>query len=212
MSTRLPSRIPIFPLPDAVFFPQMPLPLHVFEPRYREMVKDALAGERVIGMTLLQPGWEADYEGRPKVFAVGCAGSIDHAEALADGRYNIVLRGLGRFRILAEQPGRAYRIAEIEPLAERGSDDAAALAEARRKALEALGRAAQGSAVVVLQTDLPDEVFVNALCQSLPLTALERQSLLELDSVLERCRQLTELLEFRLLERSAGRGSGGTVH
>jgi len=212
MSSRLPRRIPIFPLPDAVFFPQMPLPLHVFEPRYREMVQDALAGDRVIGMTLLQPGWEADYEGRPKVFPVGCAGTIDHAEPLADGRYNVVLRGLGRFRILGEQAGRAYRIAEIEPLAEPGTDDAAALAEARRKALEALGRAAQGSAVVVLQTDLPDEVFVNALCQSLPLTALERQSLLELDSVLERCRQLTELLEFRLLERSAGRGPSGTVH
>jgi Lon protease-like protein len=212
MSSRLPRRIPIFPLPDAVFFPQMPLPLHVFEPRYREMVKDVLAGDRVIGMTLLQPGWEADYEGRPKVFPVGCAGTVDHAEPLADGRYNIVLRGLGRFRILGEQAGRAYRIAEIEPLAERGADDAAALGEARRKALEALGRAAQGSAVVVLQTDLPDEVFVNALCQSLPLTALERQSLLELDSVLGRCRQLTELLEFRLLERSAGRGPSGTVH
>jgi len=212
MSSRLPRRIPIFPLPDAVFFPQMPLPLHVFEPRYREMVQDALAGDRVIGMTLLQPGWEADYEGRPKVFPVGCAGTIDHAEPLADGRYNVVLRGLGRFRILGEQAGRAYRIAEIEPLAEHGTDDAAALAEARRKALEALGRAAQGSAVVVLQTDLPDEVFVNALCQSLPLTALERQSLLELDSVLGRCRQLTELLEFRLLERSAGRGPSGTVH
>ena len=79
-------------------FPNVFLPLHIFEPRYRQMVADALAGDRIIGMVLLQPGYEDDYDGAPPVYAIGCAGLITHVERLADGRYNIVLRGLERFR------------------------------------------------------------------------------------------------------------------
>ncbi len=97
MVVRLPKRIPIFPLPSTVLFPGLPLPLHVFEPRYRGMVEDALAGERVIGMVLLKPGWESDYEGAPPVFPIGCLGRIDHAEPLPDGRFNILLTGRARF-------------------------------------------------------------------------------------------------------------------
>src|SRR5512134_2216313 len=89
----IPSKIPIFPLPNVVLFPKVFLPLHIFEPRYRAMVDDALAGDRIIGMVLLRPGYEANYEGRPPVYAVGCAGSITHAERRDDGRFNIVLHG-----------------------------------------------------------------------------------------------------------------------
>src|SRR5919108_2546260 len=99
----LPQTIPIFPLDKTVLFPNVFLPLHIFEPRYRAMVADALDGDRIIGMVLLQPGYEANYEGRPPVFAIGCAGVITHSEPLADGKYNIVLRGLERFRILTEE-------------------------------------------------------------------------------------------------------------
>src|SRR4051794_30821611 len=103
----LPPTIPIFPLPNVVLFPNVFLPLHIFEPRYRAMVADALAGDRIIGMTLLQPGFEGDYEGRPPVYAIGCAGLITHSEVLPDGRYNIVLRGLERFRIVDEDASHA---------------------------------------------------------------------------------------------------------
>ena len=94
--------LPLFPLPNVVLFPNVFLPLHIFEPRYREMVADALAGDRMIGMVLLRPGWEHDYDGRPPVYPIGCSGVITHVERLPDGRYNIVLRGLERFRILEE--------------------------------------------------------------------------------------------------------------
>ena len=88
----LPATIPIFPLPNVVLFPNVFLPLHIFEARYRAMVADALAGDRIIGMALLQPGYQAEYEGRPAVYSVGCAGVITHSEQLPDGRSNIVLR------------------------------------------------------------------------------------------------------------------------
>src|SRR5689334_19365078 len=110
----LPLTIPLFPLPNVVLFPSVCLPLHIFEPRYREMVGDALDGDRIIGMVLLRPGWEADYEGRPAIYDVGCAGLITHSERLADGRYNIVLRGLHKFRVQAEEGSRAYRVASID--------------------------------------------------------------------------------------------------
>ena len=114
----LPPTIPIFPLPNVVLFPNVFLPLHIFEPRYRAMVADALKGDRIIGMTLLRPGFEATYEGRPPVYTTGCAGLITHSEPLPDGRYNIVLRGMEKFQILGEDSSRPYRLAHIEGVPE----------------------------------------------------------------------------------------------
>src|SRR5262245_59961796 len=94
----------------------MPLPLHVFEPRYRKLVEDTLSSHQVIGMALLQPGWEPEYRGRPPVYQVGCAGRIEQCEPLDQGRYNIVLRGVSRFRIVEEQEGEPYRVAAVVPL------------------------------------------------------------------------------------------------
>src|SRR5947207_3886214 len=111
--------LPLFPLPNVVLFPNVFLPLHIFEPRYREMVADALSTDRMIGMVLLRPGWERDYEGRPPIYPIGCSGVITHADRLADGRYNIVLRGLDRFRVIEEDASRSsYRRAIVEPLRE----------------------------------------------------------------------------------------------
>src|ERR1700674_2065228 len=107
--------LPLFPLPTVVLFPNVFLPLHIFEPRYREMTTDAIASDRMIGMVLLQSGWEHDYEGCPPVYRIGCSGVITHVERLQDGRYNIVLRGLERFRILEEDRGRLYRLARAQP-------------------------------------------------------------------------------------------------
>src|SRR5688572_15592109 len=132
----LPSEIPIFPLPNVVLFPAALLPLHIFEPRYRAMVGDALEGERLIGMVMLRPGWEPRYEDAPAVYGVGCAGFITHADRLPDGRYNIILRGQEKFSIQQERTAgtgaERYRVARIESIRESPREaSAAALQEAR---------------------------------------------------------------------------------
>ncbi len=205
----LPDLIPLFPLPNVVLFPQMPLPLHIFEPRYRKMVGDALGSHQTIGMTLLQPGWELDYEGRPPVYPVGCAGTIEQSEPLADGRYNILLRGLTRFRLLEERAGEPYRLGAVKALAD-APGDAEQIESGRRAVLAAIGRSSDGPISLVLQAELPPDLFVNALAQSLDLAPVEKQSLLDCDTIAARYRRLLEILDFLLLERS--QGGGGTIH
>src|SRR5262245_36342526 len=95
----LPADIPLFPLPDPMLFPGVSRPFLIFEPRYRTMVRDVREGNRIIGMATLRPGWELDYEGRPPVYAIGCAGLITDLRELPDGRFAILLRGLAKFRI-----------------------------------------------------------------------------------------------------------------
>jgi uncharacterized protein len=200
--------LPIFPLPNVVLFPNVFLPLHIFEARYRDMVADALASDRMIGMVLLRPGWERDYEGRPPVYPIGCSGVITHVERLPDGRYNIVLRGLERFRIAAEDEAKPYRRAVIEPLVERRleTDDRQIVKNARAR-LEALltatlrrAHAAPDDAPDLrTATAMCDEDLVNALAQYLDLEPLERQALLEHDSLRTRAESLVELLEMKLL-------------
>lgn len=208
----LPGIIPLFPLPNAVLFPKMALPLHVFEPRYRKMVLDAWSGHRTIGMSLLKPGWEADYQGRPPIYSPGCAGLMEQCEPLPDGRFNIVLRGRARFRVVEEHAGEPYRLASVEPLPEFLGDDASRLAQARKKVLAAIGRASDGPALLVMQPELPHDVFVNALAQSMDLTPVERQSLLDCDRVLLRYERLLEILDFKALESAYGREGGDKVH
>jgi Lon protease-like protein len=198
----LPRLVPLFPLPNVVLFPQMPMPLHVFEPRYRKMVADALDGARVIGMTLLQPGWEPSYDGRPPIYPIGCAGTLEEVEPLDDGRYNILLRGETRFRIRAEYPGEPYRLAEVEALSDPLGDESS-LAQVRLNLLSALASEPDAGGPIV-QMELPDAVFVNALCQTLALTPVERQSLLDCDTLTLRSQRLLEILEFQRLERSSG--------
>jgi Lon protease-like protein len=197
----LPVTIPIFPLPNVVLFPNVFLPLHIFEPRYREMVADALEGDRLIGMVLLRPGWEGDYEGRPPVFPIGCAGLISHHEKLPDGRYNIVLRGLQKFRVEREDDDRLYRVAHVstvhEPLLERDRDE---VRSARRRLETLLVPQAEGRAQdPKVPPAMSDEDLVNALAQYMELEPLEKQALLERHGLLERCRSLIELLEMKLI-------------
>jgi Lon protease-like protein len=110
--------IPLFPLPQTVFYPNTLLPLHIFEPRYRQMVADALEGGRKIGMVLLSPGWEANYFSAPAIATVGCLGEIEKHVRLEDGKYNMALKGLNRFKIIGETEGKPYRRAKIERLPE----------------------------------------------------------------------------------------------
>jgi len=112
-------QIPIFPLPDVVLFPHTLLPLHIFEPRYRQMVQDCLAGDKRLAMGLLKPGWEKDYYGRPPIHAIAGAGEIIRHEELPDGRFNILLRGTMRIGVTAElPPDLPYRIVRARPLAD----------------------------------------------------------------------------------------------
>ena len=115
--------IPIFPLPDVVLFPHTFLPLHIFEPRYRQMVRDCLAGDKRLAMALLRPGWENDYYGRPPIFPIAGAGEIVQHEELPDGRFNILLRGTMRIGITEELPAeKPYRLARARPLPDRYPD------------------------------------------------------------------------------------------
>jgi Lon protease-like protein len=208
----LPATIPLFPLADVVLFPTVFLPLHIFEPRYRDMVRDALASDRIIGMALLKPGYEPEYHARPPIYDVGCAGLITHHERLADGCYNIVLRGLARFRVHREDHSRPYRLAHVESLAEPLADsDRAALHEERRRLETLLVPLVEGGESQV-PPNLPDDHLVNALAQYLDLEAVERQALLEHDGLLSRCRSLIDLIEMKLLAGRAGFGTPAAKH
>jgi len=199
----LPPSIPIFPLPNVVLFPNVFLPLHILETRYRQMVEDALKGDRIIGMVLLRPGWEGSYEGRPAVYPIGCAGVITHAERLADGRFNIVLRGMEKFRVYGEDNGHLYRVAHVDSIAEPSPETLRDQMRPHRRRLEALlvpqPEGATETKDTKVPTSMPDEDLVNALAQYLEFEPVEKQALLERDGLLERCRSLIELLEMKVL-------------
>jgi Lon protease-like protein len=202
-----PQLLPLFPLPDTVLFPGMPLPLHVFESRYRKMVADVLESHQSMGICLLKAGWEEAYEGRPPIYPVGCWGTITQHERLEDGRYNIVLRAHSRFRVREEHDGEPYRLASVEAIPDEPGD-AGALDGLRRRVLTTIARAADGPRSLVLQGELPHELLVNALSQSLSLRAVEKQSLLDCDTLEARYGRLLEILEFHILENASGGSKG----
>jgi uncharacterized protein len=134
------GRAPLFPLPDVALFPGLLLPLHIFEPRYRQMTADALAGDRLVAMAQLQPGWEGHSPGDPPIFQTVCLGHIIAEEQLPDGRFYLVLQGLSRARVLfEEQTALPYRVARLELRPERALPHATIDRENRqREILEAL--------------------------------------------------------------------------
>lgn len=180
--------LPIFPLPNLVFFPETRLPLHIFEPRYRQMIADAVESENRFGIVLLRPGWEADYFGVPAVYGYGTIGTIEQALPLDDGRYNIIVRGDVRFRIVSEVPSEPYRTARVvaEPQSTRSAEESYAqrqwLADLSRQYLQYLP---DQSAVPEIET-AGLEALTNALIMSLNLDVAEKQRLLEVDDVIAR--------------------------
>jgi hypothetical protein len=180
----------------------MPLPLHIFEPRYRDMVRDAARGPRLIGMALLRGDWERDYHGTPPIFATGTVGEMVRMEELPDGRFNIVLLGVREYTIVRELGRTSYREAEVvwrEPVADPLPPDTRERVTAVvRRYLGWLGKDVGAGRVVPENVD--DEVFVNFLAQHLDVAPVERQALLEAPTLVERARRLVEVVEFRLEE------------
>jgi Lon protease-like protein len=185
--------LPLFPLPNVLLLPETDLPLHIFEPRYQAMLSDALAGERLLGIQLLNPAGPADDAGRPAVFEVGCAGEVVEHEALDSGRSNILLRGTFRYRIARERDGPTpYRVAEVAPLpmeplpAAPGGrsrrDLRHLLAKSVERLADSVGRAHSRS----LPPDLSDEGFVNEALTRLGLDAEEGYRVLVMDRLEER--------------------------
>ena len=191
----LPPVIPIFPLEVTMLFPGVSRPLYIFEPRYRAMVADALKGDRIIGMVMLKPGYEANYEGRPPIYEIGCAGVITDVEELSGGRFNIVLRGLVKFRVTGEDQSRPYRLARVDAIPEVLDDAEKAALRKQRQRLEVLVTSGSDSKV---PPEMPDEELVNMLAQYVPLGRVERQALLELNSVLLRSQALIDLIESKV--------------
>ena len=193
----LPQEIPIFPLPEVVLFPGVSRPFLIFEPRYREMVADALKGTRVIGMVLLRPGYESDYEGRPPIYDVGCAGEIKDYEQLPDGRYVILLRGLTTFRVVTEDRRRVYRLARVEAVPELLNNEELGALSTLRERLTQLLYTVLPLGAEPPEPGLDDAEFVNVTAQNLSMPEAARQELLERNSVLARARALVERLEQR---------------
>ncbi|MFG0335829.1 MAG: LON peptidase substrate-binding domain-containing protein [Maioricimonas sp. JB049] len=128
---------PLFPLPNAVLFPQIVQPLHIFEDRYRAMIADALEGERMLAMALLQSGWEAAGEQLDSpIHSVVCLGRITLEQKLEDGRYMLLVRGISRARVVAEETAnRPYRVGQLELLADRYPQEPVIDRKARRNEL-----------------------------------------------------------------------------
>ena len=194
----LPETIPIFPLEVTMLFPGVERPLHIFESRYRAMVADALKGDRIIGMTTLKPGYEANYHGRPPIYDIGCAGIITDVEELAGGRFNIVLRGVVKFRVSGEDESRSYRLARIGPIPELLDDGEKALLSKHRQRLEELITKGSDSKVT---PGTSDEELVNTVAQYLPMGLAERQGLLEMKNAVLRAQTLIQLIESKAMPR-----------
>ncbi|HYM59627.1 MAG TPA: LON peptidase substrate-binding domain-containing protein [Thermoanaerobaculia bacterium] len=192
--------LPVFPLPNLVFFPHTRLPLHVFEPRYRQLVSDALEGENRFGIVLLRPGWEANYFGTPPVYDCGTLGILEQAQPLDDGRYNILVRGEVRFRVVGEVRHQPYRTLRVIAQPELTADEERV--RARREELAELAR--QYIEYLPDRMDVPEietvtlDALTNALIMSLNVDVEAKQRLLELDDLLDRAENVGLELKTRI--------------
>ena len=186
------ARVSIFPLSGALLLPGMDMPLHIFEPRYRALIHDAMARDRRIGM--IQPRGEGI---KPALYDVGCLGRISEFEVLDDGRFNIILEGLARFRVIRElDVTTAFR--QIEADVEQAPEDEvlhsverAALEQESRRFADALGYVVDWTAV----SRLDDTSLVNGIAQIAPFDPAAKQTLLEADSLSERCDRIIQLMQ-----------------
>jgi Lon protease-like protein len=213
---------PVFPLPNSVLFPDTVLPLHIFEPRYRQMIRDVSTGEGRIAITLLEPGFEDDYEGAPAFHRTGTVGRIENLEELDNGRFNLHLVGLRRVDFEEIPSPTPYRIARLIPRNEPPVD------EDDRGILEAkLGLLASHAYLLQQFSGHPETALaandrlsfraaVNGVCANMPVDAPLRQSLLEIDDLRDRQRSaqrmVNEVLETLLALRASGSGDGALLN
>jgi Lon protease-like protein len=192
------TRLSVFPLAGALLFPRMHLPLHIFEPRYRALVTDSLARDRRIGMIQPRPGFIERHGEPPPLFEIGCVGRIAEVEALDDGRFDIVLEGLSRFRILRElDVTTPFRQVEAELIADPEDEvlamgDRASLELESRRFADAQGYAVDWEAV----TRLDDENLVNGIAQIAPFDSAAKQALLEANTLRDRAELTVQLMQF----------------
>jgi len=191
---------PLFPLPNVVLFPKAFLPLHIFEPRYRTMMADALKGGQSICMTLLKPGWEADYHGSPEVYRVGCLGRVLQHQELEDGRYNVTLQGEQKIEIEGIDRNEPYRMARVRAVDEDRSWIASRDVQEDVAELTALFRRVhqEGTAAIdlaqILGANVTPEAIVNTVAMNVNVESRVKQELLELDSLGTRFRAILRYL------------------
>jgi hypothetical protein len=205
----IPEMVPVFPLPTVVFFPETYLPLHIFEPRYREMVHDTSAQGHCIGMALLKEGWEDQYAEAPPIYPIGCVGRIISSHKLADGRFNIVLQGLHRCTYEEQAASTPYRQARIIPHSQPG---ASSLDTETRINLEHVTqeyltwKKAHELCQVIASGKLTDSILVYNLSAGLDLSPVEKQFLLESDHLVQQARRLIDLIRFKLADLRTAQG------
>lgn len=202
--------VPIFPLPNVVLFPETVLPLHIFEPRYKEMITDALAGDQMIGIVQLRPGWEANYYGTPPVYKILGVGSIIKSERWPNGRYDILLEGRYRAQLLREELTEGgYRLAHVEILhdfvpeeqEEELESDRARLLKIFHKLLVAMPEETRHAFREEVWTNPPSGILADLMAHVFAENAYAKQSILSELDVARRLRlvqvQLRSLLRMR---------------
>ncbi|HIN33250.1 MAG TPA: Lon family ATP-dependent protease [Nitrospirales bacterium] len=197
----IPSVVPIFPLPNVVLFPHTYLPLHVFEPRYREMVHDASSRGRCLGMALLKDGWEDHYEESPQIFEQGTVGRMVSVKKMSDGQYNIVLQGLRRCVYEEQEVSTSYRQMKLSLLPEDKSETLDSpllvhLADAAKEYL--LSQKADDQYQLISSGKMSDRVLVNSLSAGLDFSPDEKQFLLESETLVQQAGRLVDLIRFKL--------------
>ena len=205
-STEWENLVPLFPLPSTVFYPNTLLPLHIFESRYRQMITRALEGDSQIGMVLLRPGWENDYYGHPAIVSIGCMGKIEKHSKLPEGKYNILLCGLHRFRILKEVRGKVYRRAQVELLQEINDCDLSSKTSPIKNHViehlkQYLGNIPEGKKVgqdLNLETCTTLASLIDRIAYSFDLSIEEKQVFLEEQDVAKRADILHSVIDLKL--------------
>ena len=213
--TEKPVRLSIFPLAGAILLPRAQLPLHIFEPRYRALVKDAMARDRRIAM--IQPrGDDGGESGKPPLFDIGCIGKIAEVEAMDDGRFNLILEGLTRFRIVRERDA-ATPFRQVEAVTGEFDDEMIAeplsiamrggLIDESKKFAATLGYAVDWDAIETLD----DETLVNMIAQVAPFDTAAKQALVEAPTINDRSELLIQFMQFFRMHQQAGGDDRATL-
>jgi Lon protease-like protein len=190
--------IAIFPLPNVIFFPKTLLPLHIFEPRYCQMVQDTIATKQLIGMFLLEEGWQENYYGNPSIHSIGCAGEMIHVETLPEDKYDIVLRGLYRVRPIEVVQEFPYRKARVEVLPEILNEEPGKVQRMTQDLLSGFKKIEPEGIKLLESEDLDFTEVVNQIANQLPMELETRFELLKMDDLYLRAESVYEILSKRI--------------